>query len=452
MIKEFFLSGAALFFSVNLFAEQTRVLSCDMIGRPVILAEGREYIGSDAASVLYEKFASDSALSALTEQADEKTFDSAILLAALADNVLPARKANVIRQFLLEKYLGKFERGHEFSQKESVALSKKARGYPPLLRLYLFRFGSAAGLDLPVDFLDSRLAASLFAALVVRGNASLAINAGIAQIRATGTAEENFIANLLVLQSLEGASAERRTSVFQYFGIDSEKMKKQAESFPRDAWFVRYYRVLNYRQREQMREKEAVLAGGSEAHRSFVESEAEDICSLFDERCSLVYPDAISLSFNEAARTGAISLERLRFSQNAAYAALRDVAENVSVYWAALACFGQSLAVQRQDEDVTSFLAFLKGRIDREKSPLKKGMFSRVFSMTLYQLYPIGLPELKKRYPSAWADGEAMAADDYGFENEEFEKRFQDSLRKRAKELKAKRAAASASAHGNDDK
>ena len=52
---------------------------------------------------------------------------------------------------------------------------------------------------------------------------------------------------------------------------------------------------------------------------------------------------------------------------------------------------------------------------------------------------------------SAKTAGARMAEQGY-YENAEFEKRFQDSLRERAKELKAKRAAASASAHGNDDK
>ena len=416
-----------------LYAEIVGIKTVDLLGFPtVVLDNGDEYSGIDAEAFLFEEMQTSGRIEKLKERASAKDISSAEILCAMADRVMIPSDAAQVRAKMLEDYLGMTKASIESDGIFDFS-SEAAEKWSPVLRLYLFRFSRFEGvIAFPLLFDKQKRPAfckGTPAELILCGN-SQAMNVVVRTIRAFGDPECSLFLDFVAGSNVGITGID--------FFTDATKTALWKKNLGADNLVVRLYDGIKL----------------SETDHASAYREMSVLAK--EEHCSPAYSKSIQL-FRSSKFNAERTTEMLRDYACFAYLQTKSYPNPVFMMnrYGVMLLWEYYLGV-KDFENASTIAAFLAGTKNNltGASQIEKWILESEPKMAAYlnrQVFAATRKSPKQCFPDAWALGERMAEAGY-YENAEFEKRFQDSLRERAKELKAKRAAASASAHGNDDK
>lgn len=375
-------------FASAAIAGEVSIHRIDALGEVEVRFRGEVFAGKDADALLLSAFEESGALG-------EGLNDDALL------GIVAVRVASVRDRWRIASRLFKKYPVEEMSETDIAALSPELRYALTRLRVWSWRnVKNLVGMESDVP------AAKVFS-VPQRGEIV------VREIRNHGDAEANLAVDILAMSNPELMKRSSKALPQEAFGYDPVKTEQRMRELGSQSRIVRFVEGLRL-----------VLEGAS--------GDAEALLLKLSE------DDYFSADLSTAGcllRDGNVSPEAVfyvyRTWKQASGGLLLDDSYYFKVY--------QSLLIRMKNRE--AFTAF-------ESRRKRLQMYSQMRDMDFALMFYRNVEALKKDFSEQEISecekrGKAFGREGY-YENEEFEKRFQNSLRERAKALKAKRAVASA--------
>lgn len=420
-------SRAIIFFlfafvqSANLQADIVRITDADLLGFPTVITDaGDVYSGVDAEAVLFEEMQTPGRVENLEKRATDGDVSSAEILCALADRVMPPSNAVRIRRKMLEVYLGITEKRFLEEDARFVFPADAAENWGPVLRFYLFRFARFERIRAFPLFTDRQsrlvLCRGMLAELIFCGESPV-MKFLIQKIRESDDPEGGLFLDYVSNANIGMTGIDFRT--------DATKTEARKNQLGKNNILVRLY-------------------DSDSLSKTNPTSAYQNLALLArEEHCYPAYFSVMQLF-----RSDRFNMKRTtEMLQEYAYFAYLQTRSYPSPIFLmnryAVAILLEYYLGVKDFETAATIVAFLSETKNAATtgSAIAKWISESEPVMASYlnqRVWAMFGKSPKQMFSEAWKRGETMAKQGY-YENEEFEKRFQDSLRERAKELKAPR-------------